>query len=93
MIHSHLKAWSERYLSGDGHIMSFPVRYGGIGGQVSIMIRKKVKLHGPFGTSELGPGNREKQRDMVVLFRESTVFVNRNLCVPGAAFLHTERVS
>ena len=35
--------------------MSFPVRYIGIGGQVSIMIQKKVKLNGPFGTSELRP--------------------------------------
>jgi hypothetical protein len=71
--------------------MFFPVRYIGIGGQVSIMIQKKVKLNGPFGTPELRPREqRQTEGYGGAIQGEQFVLESEFVLSWGCALTHSE---
>jgi len=65
-------------------------------GKADTLIReKRIAEHGDIFLlcRNLAQGKSNKQRDMVALSRESSLFLNRNVCFHRAASLQTARVS
>jgi len=60
--------------------------------QIAVVVQKHMELNGAFGLTEVGPGERLKQRSTVVESRLSSLFLKRNFFfLPGLSLRQKSR--